>query len=61
MLHRSGSSGAEIEPRPVERPGELTAWSLCVSATVGGFDGPQHSTPASLHCKPRALFINASS
>ena len=56
MLHLSGSSGVETEPRPVERPGELTAWSCCVSATVGGSDGPRHSTPASLRRKPRARF-----
>lgn len=54
-----------------KRPGELsgsTAWSLHTSATVGGFGEPRRSTPAALPasagaaaCKPRPLFINASS
>ncbi len=48
MLHRPGSSGVETELKPVERPGELTAWSLYVSATVGGFGEPRRSTPAAL-------------
>lgn len=38
------SLGVDTELKPVETHGELTAWSLHVSATVGGFGEPQCST-----------------
>lgn len=50
MLHRPGSSGAETELRPVDRPGELGAPWSCVAATVGGLGEAQSSAPPA--CQP---------